>query len=385
MAEDTTRKSVDQILSDKNMGTAAENVDKVFQTTPVGPISSAIGDSFYGINHRQTPNAIQINKDYFGLTFFTRPLLNLTTENIRPVRQFTPLLTNQPASVQRIIRCILDKDLVKLGISSPFVDNQQAFIPILTNHLLSMSGWPDVMAPTMTSQDGVYKESYSMVDGVTQNYSTYDITANFRNIPGDPITLLFLIWVHYASLVFQGIMVPYPDMIYQNEIDYQTRIYRLVLDSSKTFVKKIAACGAAYPVNSPIGAAFNFESDRPINSGYNDQISVNFRAMGAMYQDDILVKEFNDTTVFFNDTFRDGSRERFYIKVPGDALQIFNNRGYPRINPDTYELEWWVDVNEFTYRLPSFQKHLQQRWQSQDDAGNTQTFNYAVPQQPNLK
>lgn len=370
--------SVSDILKLKDpKATAADTIDRVFQATPVGALSTAIGDSFYGINHRQTPGVIPINKDYYGLTFFTRPRMNLTSANIREnhVRVLAPLLNNEPASIQRIIRCLLDPELAfgdgfkGRPITSPFVDRQQAFIPILTNNLLSMSGWPDVVAPIHTSEEGMYKEAFSFVDGITQNYSTYDISANFRNLPGDPITLLFLIWAHYASLVYQGAIVPYPDMIINNEIDYNTRIYRLVLDSSKTMVQKIAACGAAFPTNAPIGAAFNFEADRPIN-GSNDQISVHFQCIGAMYQDDILVEEFNQTVALFNDgmakkKFIASSKQstrgtvwtwtnQYYKKVPMDALGIFNNRGYPRIDPYTYELQWWVSNEDYQYLLPAY-------------------------------
>jgi hypothetical protein len=373
--------SVADILRSNNLGTTAENIDKVFQASPVGALSTAIGDSFYGLNHRQQPGAISINKDYYGLTFFTRPRLNLSTENIRVARLLTPLLTNEPASIQRIIRCLLDHDLAKKGITSPFVDEQQAFIPILTNHLLSMNGFQDVVAPTMTAPEGMYKESWSMVDGLTQNYSTYDITANFRNIPGDPITLMFYTWITYASLVYQGVLVPYPDMIINNEIDYNTRIYRLVLDPTKTKVQKIGATGASFPVNAPLGASFNFEADRPLNSS-NDQISITFQSSGAIYQDDILIDEFNRTTQIFNDGLKDGKRERAYTKVPMDALSIFNNRGYPRINPNTYDLEWWVSNEEYRRRLPQVDQQSSARWNATTPSGEQVTMNY---NRPNIK
>ena len=58
----------------------SDDVDDVYSKTSIGSIDSAISKSFYGINHRQTPSAIQINKDYYGLTFFTRPELNLTLD-----------------------------------------------------------------------------------------------------------------------------------------------------------------------------------------------------------------------------------------------------------------------------------------------------------------
>jgi hypothetical protein len=34
------------------------------------------------------------------------------------------------------------------------------------------------------------------------------------------------------------------------------------------------------------------------------------------------------------------------------ALPIFNNTGYPRIDPTTYELQWWVDNQMYQYYLP---------------------------------
>lgn len=348
-----TDQPVDKVL---RSGKSSEDpvkdaLDKVFQSTSVGPLTTAIGDTFYGLNHRQMPNPVPINKDHFGLTFFTRPLMNMTTENLRMVRQMMPLLTTESASIPRIIRCTLDRDLVTTeSLSSPFVDNQQAFIPILTDTLLSMSGWPDVTVPTFTSKEGMYKESYSLVDGLSLNYTTYDIQASFRNVPGDPITLLLLVWLHYMSNVYQGNLVPRPNFIIENEIDYQTRIYRLILDSTKTKVQKIAACGAAFPTAVPIGGAFNFEADRPLNNS-NDQITVPFRCMGAMYQDDILIKEFNETVVFFNNSMLDGYRETHFQLIPNDILILFNHRGYPRINPDTYELEWWIDKNTFNQVL----------------------------------
>lgn len=339
----------------------SDDVDNFSSNSPIGSVDSAISNSVYGINHRQMPGAIQINKDYYGYTFFTRPELNFTSENLRMVRKFAPLLSSNPNSWQRIIRCSLDPLQATLyNVTSPLVDEQQAFIPLLTNHLISINGWPDEVAPTWTSQEGVYKEAISMIDGITDIYSTYDITANFRNIPGDPITSLFMNWYRYSSAVYVGVMVPYMEKIIRNEIDYNTRIYRLVMDHSKRFVRKIGACGAAFPFTAPIGAAFNYESDGPINKS-NDQISIPLRCMGAMYQDDILIYEFNGVVIKFNSSMKNDNfsvvtlknektnesylaeKHSSYTQIPADLLTLFNNRGYPRINPETYELTWWVN------------------------------------------
>ena len=378
---DNTKNLLNPDALNVNQTTMADSTNEVFQSSAIGSLTDAIGNSIYGINHRQTPGAIPLNKDYHGLTFFTRPELNLSTLNIRGLRQLVPLLTTEDASIPRIIRCLLDPACVDENgndIYCSLVDEQQAFIPMLTNHLISISGWPDVNAPTMTSTPGVYQEAFSMVDGVVDNYTTYDITASFRNIPGDPITALFLAWVRYASNVYQGVIAPYPEKIIENEVDYQTRIYRLILDHNKRFVKKIAACGAAFPISSPIGAAFNHEGGSPI-SDVNHQISIPFRCIGAMYQDDILMSEFNQITAQFNPAMDQDattienaltaiyanaqtttvtpaslanavaavSKGNSYVKIPLNALALFNNRGYPHINMNTYELGWYIDIDTY--------------------------------------
>ncbi len=343
-------------------------LDDYFQTTAVGSVDKAIGNNLFGINHRQTPTPVQMNKDQYGLTFFVRPQLNLQAANIRNVRIFYPMLSDLPKSLQRFVRCTLDPRLmygykiIDRGgnnasemeggdlLSCPLIDEKQAFIPVLTNNLNSLSGWPDIVAPTFTSKEGLYQESWSIVDGTTKIFSTFDLDATFRNTRGDPIMFLFYVWVHYSSLVFEGNLVPYPDFIIENEIDYNTRIYRLVLDQDKKYVRKIAATGASFPVQVPTGGYFDFTSERPFND-QNKDITIRFRCVGAQYQDDILIKEFNNTVVIFNPDMEDGMRDMVMMKVDASLLRLFNNRGYPRINPDNYELEWYVDVGYFSRRL----------------------------------
>lgn len=327
------------------------------QMGSTGNVSNAITNNIYGFNHRQMPNPIPINKDHYGLTFFTRPQLNFNSSNIRNVRTLLPLITEQEMSYQRVIRCTLDPRLIagwgsssNEGLKCPLMDNKQAFIPLLTNHLVSISGWQDIIVPTFSAREGAYKEGYSMVDGTALNYTTYDIVANFRNSRGDPITNLFYYWSHYSTHVFEGRIIPYPDFIVSNSIDYNTRIYRLVLDSNKRFVQKIAATGASFPVAVPIGSSFDYSNDKPYNDS-NSEISIPFRSMGAIYNDDILIFAFNKTVSIFNPDMREDARNGNMVLVPREYLELFNNRGYPYIDPDTYELQWWVDRSTFDSRM----------------------------------
>lgn len=330
-------------------GGTVTGVDDVLARGPIGNPGTAITETFYGLNHRSLANSIPINKDYYGLTFFTRPDLRLDNANCLKLRKFSPLLTTRENTLPRAIRAMLDvRHTTHNDESYPcgLIDPKQAFIPLLTNQLISLSGWEDIQLPTLTSDAGVYGEQFSFADGIAEIYRCFDLTANFRNIPGDPITAFFYFWVLYAAAVFEGTLTPYADNAAQHTIDYQTRIYRLVLDSSKRFVQKIACTGAAFPINVPLGAAFNYDTDNFINR--NDQISITFRAIGAEYLDDIIIHDFNLTVCNANNDMFDDQRSRTgLVKIPYDYIYLFNYLGYPRINPATSELEWWVYSETF--------------------------------------
>lgn len=349
-------------------------------------LTSDISQTAWGINHRQTPLPVPINKDHYGLTFFTRPQLNLQRANIRHARRLHPLLTTESKSWQRYVRCMLDPRLgrdwdasnadssVTRNLECPLIDEKNAFIPILTNMLNSISGWPDSPSPTYTSKAGLYKEEWSMVDGNIVNYTAYDLTANFRNLKANPIKQLFSYWCLYQSWVYDGTLMPYPDMILSREIDYQTRIYRLILDASKTYVQQIAACGAAFPIATPEGNTFDFSIDKPYNDT-NNEVSIPFKCSGFICNDDILIRTFNETVAIFNPDMMPESMTETHnycvnekpddskmTKIPRRYLSLFNCRGYPRIDPETFELEWYVPRNEFNDKmqaLEQFEEYMQ--------------------------
>lgn len=325
------------------------SLDDYFKTTMVGSIRQSITNNLYGINHRQAPNMVPTNKDRYGYTFFTRPQLNLTSDNLSTNRLFFPLLSRNPNSLHSYVRSILDPRLQ--GVSN-VADRFNAFIPVLTNNIKSISGWDDLLLPTSTSPEGLYGESFSYGDGYLVNYKTFDLTGSFNNTRGDPIMYLFYVWLLYISAVFEGTMVPYADFILENEIDYNTRIYRLVMDQTNTYVRKIAATGAAFPIALPSGGFFDYTVDRTFNDQVSD-ISLRFRCMGMIYQDTLLVDNFNSVVGIFNSDMKsvNNGKTGQVVKIENDLLPLFNNRGYPRINPANSELEWWVNEDIYIDRL----------------------------------
>ena len=350
------------------MASVKDDIDLVSRFSGLGNLTEAMANAIYGINHRGVGNPIPYNTDNQGLTFFTRPRLNLSYDNISMDRRLTPLLTRDVYTYQRAIRVLLDpvgayNDLASVGYNStngsryrssegpivtPLVDRRNPFIVLLTNNILSLNGWPDPVVAYFNAKPGPKRETWGMIDDVADFFDSFDLQANFRNIAGDPITLLFEAWRRYAALVYEGVLMPYPDAVVENEIDYMTRIYRLVLDPSRQFVTKIAACGAAFPTSSALGAAFNYTSDAPFNQETAQQISIPFHCYGAIYNDPILFKEFNDLVGYFNNDMLDNVRAQRLVKLQVAELNMFNTRGcYPRIHPLTHELEWWVPNDDY--------------------------------------
>lgn len=306
-----------------------------------------ISNAFYGLNITGRNAPIPINTENHGFTFFTRPSMNMSYDNLVIDRVLSTMLSDNRRSVQRMARAYLDPrhpDANFANFECPGIDNQNPFIPLLSNNLISLASWPDFTLNTTTSQPGLYRESYSYVDDVPYNYENFDLTATFRNLSGDPITYFMLMWGWYMGLAYEGRLMPYPDIVLRNEIDYQTRIYRLVMDKTRTYITRIGACGAAFPMTAPIGNIFNFEGDgseTPFQTA-NDQISINFRCMGFIYYDPILIHDFNTLVEMFNINMRPERRSQVMVKLRRRDWEYFNYSAYPYINAETMELEWWV-------------------------------------------
>ena len=322
-----------------------------------GDLQTAMQNLFYGINQRATGTAIAANSDHYGLTFFTRPRLNLSYHNVLADPRLETILTEDKYSLARAIRAMLDPEnnVGHYGnpVRSPLIDPKQAFMPMFSDLLLSLSGFPDQVIDSFTSDEGAYKEVYGFVDTVPRDFSTFDLTATFKNIAGDPITLALNVWLNYARNVYNGTMVPYPDSIYYNEVDYNTRIYRMTLDPSRTFVQKICCTGASYPTTDPIGSCFNFNMEQPTNED-NAQLPVQFKSFGIYYNDPRVIHWFNRVVADFNydmsysvpgdpsSPIRGAARGTYQKAERVIERNKSNYRAYPHINVATMELEWWT-------------------------------------------
>lgn len=339
--------------------------------TPYNSYNKALGTSLYGINHRGVRTLTVHDKDQQGYVFFTRPQLNLIDDNLRKSRHFFNLMVDDRNSIFRYVRNLLDprlgsrkdKDYNSGGETfvtgagaaniPEYLDNNNAFIVPFTNYITSCTGWPEPIVPTYASKEGVNGEQYMQVDGRMDINNVYDISCTFRNPKESPILFISYYWALYSTLVFDGTFLPEHDMLAANEIDYNTRIYRIITDETKTKVKYISATGASMITAPNIASIFNYNEGNPYLD-QNRELTINFKSAGATYQDPILIDEFNKTVGIFNPDMMIIRREKLlgkisgqtnYVKIPHSLLTQMNFRGYPMIDYETNELEWFVDRN----------------------------------------
>lgn len=310
-------------------------------------LSRRYTNAIFGFNQQKIniiTDDLRLNSGY---VFMVRPLLNLTDKNIRANRILYDLLDKNDLSISRIIRCTLDPRLMynydKTGIKSALIDNKQAFIPIVTNSLKTISGGQDRVTPMFVSKEGVRKEQYIMVDGTYEINGQYDINITLRNSEGSLIMKLFKYWALWQSLYFEGMVDNYNDFKLAGELPYTTRIYRLVMDSTLTRVEAIMSSGYSILGNFADGQMFDMNSEIPFQDS-NKELQFIFKSVGYIIDDPILIKQFNETTAVTNPEFGDmiDGKTTSLVKIPRHLLGLYKNRGYPYIHPDTRELEWYI-------------------------------------------
>lgn len=337
-------------MSDSNTNTdeLMDSIDSAARESGYGSVSSALSYNYWGMNKFSNRSAfLPINRDVMGYTFFTRPILNLSYDNLMRNEKLNALALNIPDSIPGAIRSMFDATgTINRNEYSRLFDNSQAFIPILSNTLDTLSGFPDIVVDTFTAAPGPRKETWMMVDGQVEFNEAYQVTANFINISGDPLTMILDLLQVYSSSVYLGELMPYWDSIVNNYIDYTFRFYRIILDQTSTYCTKIGAPYAAIALTNPIGNAFDYSStkDNPLIKA-NNQISCMFGCVGFRHNCISLVLDFNATVVLFNPMMADDQRESYYRKLSASEYMRYNFIGYPRIDPYTYEFQWWVDVD----------------------------------------
>lgn len=368
--------------------TVKDYIDEVMLRQGMGKLSSIRDQQFLGFNHRHTSVHLPPNTDYVGHCFFVRPNLNLSRNNAIRVRQLAQLINNEELSIQRWARMTLDYKLEEEeNLSSPLVDNTNVFIPLLSNSLKTLTGVPSLVAGTYTTERGIAKEVFSMIDDNVINYDAYTVNCSFRNMNGNPFLILFYSWILAASMQYLGKIEPRMIDRLQKRLNYTTRIYRIVLDHTQTYVTNIWAPIYCFPVSLEVGSTFKYDIDGDPYNKDNDMIDVQFQCVGSIFNDDLLINQFNSVVGMGNVNMFDSQRNSSMKKLSKEEALVLNYNGYPRINPNTSEMEWWVSKEVYanakqriedrlkaegmsTYNSPELQRN-KARIQETDNDPNT--------------
>ena len=321
-----------------------------------GSTNISLLENMRGFNHTGVKSFLPKNKDSRGHVFFTRPQLNLSLSNIQSNRKFIGLLNTDELSMAKYVRMMLDPRLVAgykidktakpdIGMkeTAVYFNNQQAFIPLLTNNLLTLSGWPDILVPSHVRAKELFGAEPAVVDGTTDIRGQISLNASFRTSTGNPITNMMAYWSAYMAAIFAGTLSPYPDFIIENELDYNTRIFRIITASAGKFVTNIAATGPGFVEAVGIGRLFDYTSEEQY-SDTADSVSFSFKMHGVEYNDPILVAEFNKIGAIFKPEMLRPHLSAALVKIPHSVKHLFNYEGYPHISYMTGELEVYIET-----------------------------------------
>lgn len=319
--------------------------------------SSHMIESVLSKHDRFGSSPIQLNSELVGLTFFTRPQLNLSTTSLRQDPQLAMLDIIDPLSLMFSLRCNLDTRFMRSAPAeqtadiSPWVNTESPFNIPLGNSIVGMSGWPDFNVEYETTESGYYAEDMTLVRGSDRGRRTYDISCTFRDIQGGYIMAYFFYWLHAMALQMEGVTVAYPEDRAANRLNYTVSIYRFILDPSMRTITKWAKATGCYPVSLPIGDVFNFNpGDSHIPTA--QQFTIPFKVNNVSYMDPRHLLAFNSLVKrYMNFSEKDfGSRNSKRIRTKAEAQNNFSGIPWIDTTDGTNELMWLAKPAEVVNR-----------------------------------
>lgn len=286
------------------------------------------------------------NNEHSGLTFITRPKLNLVDSALRQSRMLAPLMTMNPSSMGFAIRCFLDKTLAKDALDTaaecPFFNPFNPFMTHLCNGLTNISGFPDPYIQTFTSNPGLFSEDHTIAIGGDNMNKTYDLSLSFSDPQYGMILGTFMAWLEYIRLVTRGLVVAHKEDIDQQRLNYTVSIYRFVMDPNRKYITRYGRAVGCFPKSIPYGSMMNVtEGETFVNS--IGQFTIPFTANKVIYDDYAILEDFNALMMRYlpkvltkkvNEEGEDSEgdlvlRRENIIRLPYTSL--FNFSGYPYV------------------------------------------------------
>jgi hypothetical protein len=285
--------------------------------------------------------------DNHGFTFISRPHLNMRLGNVRANSYLNFLNTLNPASPAFAIRCLLDPDFAHANAvtasKSTLFDIRNPFIPILTNRLKSMSGWPDMVMETETTEGGFFSENITLPIGWDNLNKSYDLTLTFSDVKGGYILALFFAWFIWIDAARKGNnVVAYQKYIEERRMCFTFSIYRFLLDETGHYITKWAKATGTFPLSVPMGAYFNFDKSTPYAfEGQNLSIPVKVAGRIEYMKPEV----FTDFNILVHKYCPNVTKSSMCAIVNNTDMKVVNNKIIPYIDLSSgkNELVWMAD------------------------------------------
>lgn len=306
------------------------------------------------------PAMMPMADNTIGLSLVTRPQLNLTDDNISRSEKLASLMGASQYSMGAYVRGMLDERWAA-AFQPLYLNNKIPFITCLTEYLKTSTGFSDLELRIDISDPGLREQVYQRVASKLEENGSFSMTQTYYNPKPSVIQSLFQVWEDYISEVVSGDRQCGPRDIYLmgNRVDYDCRIYHLIMNKDSQFLEHIFATVQSIPVTYPAGSIANIDNTATSLRGEGqDDFSVRFSSVGMRMDEFGLIQAFNEHSFAYNPGLKPESRNRLYRELDSTEYVEYNYGAYPLLLPRINDvagkgglatgrtgikLTWWIE------------------------------------------
>lgn len=303
------------------------------------------------------PAMMPLSDNTIGLSFVTRPQLNLTDDNLSRSDRLKHLIGAGPDSIAGYIRGVLDERWA--AANQPIMlNNKIPFIASLTSYLKTSTGFGDLQMEIQTTQPGLRNQVYQRVASKLEENGLYTMSQTYFNPKPGFIPGLFQTWMDWISEVTSGDrrLSPRDSYLFGNRVDFDCRIYHLIMNKDSRFVEQIFATVQSIPNSYPAGSQANIDNTQSSNRGEGqDDFSVQFSSTGMRFNEWGLIQSFNEHSFGYNPGLKPQYRHQRFRELKPSEYSQYSYDAYPLILPvremmggvmrTGMKLTWWVEKN----------------------------------------
>lgn len=338
------------------------NFNAVTRASGQGNREASLHNLIRGKNWLGGPANVPALKENVGLVFLAPPDLHLHPANVGHIREFVPLLSEDPYSLGSTIRDMLDPRGAWASPNSRLNNPLNPFCSLLDNTVISLDGWPDYVMEEYVSNPGKAGSTIITAKGRIKKNQYFPLNVVHQNLPGDAINQIYTYLALWQDHVHRWSSSPHLINVRHNRLDYAQRWYRFAFDSSGTRINQFTMSGYGFAKAGSQGAVMDYNTESSVNGGY-ETISAQWSNVGVFHNDPIVLLCFNRLVERFNPAMRDGMREEYMVRVGAEEnvpslvkASPFQYYGYPRINLRTLEFEIWLEKPIYNFLKQGFMK-----------------------------